>query len=653
MLAYRSKQIPPMISPTRNPSGKGIPQLHTLHAIHSRDSLTVRDGLRITGIKRLDAMLGAALDRILCLSQLDKRYQAVPRCHSARDFVRLALDELDVSPEVAPGELEYIPESGPAVIAANHPFGGIEGLLFAQIILSRRKDLRILANIHLQRIAELRELFITVNPFEGKRAARENIQPLREAVRWVQNGGALLVFPSGEVSHFQFRRTRVSDPEWRPSVGHIVRRTGAPAIPAFVCGRNTWLFQLLGCIHARLRTALLAREFLNKSHRRIRIRFGPPVSSKRSQAFSSALQLARYLRLRTYSLSDLDSTARNVAVPWLTSAGKSSSLAPIIEEVDPRLLEMEFNALPPEQKLVQNGSLHVAYASAGQIPNILRELGRLREITFREAGEGTGESTDTDRFDANYRHLFLWHSEKKEIVGAYRFAPVDEILSEFGVRGLYTYSLFKYKRGFIEGLQDAMELGRSFVRLEYQRNRAPLFLLWQGILRYLTQNPKYSRLFGAVSISNDYHPISRQFIVDFLQENCFDDHLARQVRPRAGAHRRLATFWQRKELADLSDIGAMSDVIGQLENGQRGVPVLLRQYLKLGGLLLGFNLDRKFGDALDGLILVDILQTDRTFLQRYMGHDESREFLRYHAALKLGLEVPNHAEEEPKHARSA
>ena len=627
--------------------------MHTLHTIHAKDSLTVRNDLRITGIKRLDGALGGIVDRILSLRQLDRHYQAVPMCKNAPEFVRLALKELDVSTEVAPGELEHIPASGPAVITANHPFGGIEGLLLADIILGRRADVRVLANVQLERIAELRELFISVDPFEGKRASRVNIQPLREAIRWVQDGGALLVFPSGEVSHFQFGRNRITDPEWRPSAGHIVRRTGAPAIPAFVCGRNAWFFQFVGCIHARLRTALLAREFLNRRHSRIRIRFGPPVSPRRSKAFSSSLQLARYLRLRTYSLADLNTTARNVPAAKLTVAGKSPAVAPIIDPVDPELMEAEFAALPAEQTLVRNGSLCAAYASADQIPNILMELGRLREITFREAGEGTGEPRDTDRFDATYQHLFLWNSEKKEIVGAYRFAPVDEILSKYGVRGLYTYSLFKYTRGFIDGLRDAMELGRSFVRPEYQRSRAPLFLLWQGILRYLTQNPKYSRLFGAVSISNDYNPISRQFIVDFLQENCFDDALSRQVRPRAGVQRRLATFWQRKELADLSDIGAMSDVIGQLENGQRGVPVLLRQYLKLGGLLLGFNLDRKFGDALDGLILVDILQTDRSFLQRYMGPDESREFLRYHASLKLGLEVPEHSEDDSKHARRA
>lgn len=627
--------------------------MHAVHRVHARKPLTLRDDLRITGIRRLDDVFGAALDRILHLRELSRRYQSLPHIRNAEEFVRLVLEDLDVVPEVASDELEHIPTSGPAVIAANHPFGGIEGLLIAHIILSRRKDLRILANVHLQRISELRELLIAVSPFETKSAARENTQPLRDAVRWVQQGGALLVFPSGEVSHFQFRRARITDPEWRPSVGYILRRTGAPAIPTFVCGRNTLFFQLMGCIHPRLRTALLAREFLNKSHRRIRIRLGPTVTPKRIKAFSSSLQLARYLRLRTYSLSDLDTPPRGVSAARSTTPGKAPFYAPIIDKVDSTLLAQEFEALPDEQKLVKNASVHAAFASAEQIPKILKEIGRLREITFREVGEGTGRSTDTDRFDLSYLHLFLWHSKKQEIVGAYRFAPVDEILSRFGVRGLYTYSLFKYKRRFIEGLHDSIELGRSFVRHEYQRSHAPLMLLWQGIARYLTQHPKYSRLFGAVSISNDYHPVSRQFIVEFLKENCYADDLARQVRPRSGIQRRLDTFWERKELADLSDIGAMSDVVGQLEKGQRGVPILLRQYLKLGGLLLGFNLDKNFGDALDGLILVDLLQTDRTILQRYMGREESREFLRYQASRRLGLEDSETEDDKPDFAKTA
>lgn len=627
--------------------------MQKIHPFPARDSLSIRDALRVTGVKRLDTTLGAAADRLLHLHQLNQRYQSVPRTRNAEEFVRLALENLDVGWDVAPGELEHIPTSGPAVIVANHPFGGIEGLLFADIILQRRRDLRVLANVHLQRIRELRELIIAVNPFEGKTAARENTQPLREAVQWVRDGGALMVFPSGEVSHFQFRRASISDPDWRPSVGYIVRRTGAPVIPAFVCGRNTLFFQLMGCIHPRLRTALLAREFLNKVHGRVRIRFGPQVTPNRSRTFSSSLQLARYLRLRTYSLSDLGDTVRSA--PALRLAGKSDSspVTPVVEEMDPALLEAEYEALPATQHLARSGDLNAAYSSADQIPNILREIGRLREITFREAGEGTGEATDIDSFDESYLHLFLWNTRKKEIVGAYRFAPVDEILSKYGVRGLYTYSLFKYKRAFIEGLHDSIELGRSFVRLEYQRSYAPMVLLWQGITRYAMHHPKYCRLFGAVSISNDYHPLSRQFIVDFLQENRFAEDLARQVRPRSGLQRRLASFWQRKELADLSDIGAVSEVVGQLENGQRGVPILLRQYLKLGGMLLGFNVDRSFGNALDGLILVDLLRTDPGFLQRFMGLEESREYLRFHASRMLGLDTPDQPPAKSKLRRSA
>lgn len=627
--------------------------MNSVEAFAARQSLTLRDGLRVTGVKRLDALIGGALDRVLALRRLDRRYQAIPAADSAAEFLHAALAEMDVRWEAEPRELEYIPKSGPVVIAANHPFGGLEGLLFAEIILSRRKDLKILANAHLQRIVELRELFIAVNPFESKRAIRENVQPLRDAVGWVRKGGALLIFPSGEVSHFQFRRARITDPDWRPSVGYILRRTESAAVPAFVGGRNTLLFQLLGCIHPRLRTALLAREFLNKRHRRVNIRFGPPVTPSRVRAFASSLQLARYLRLRTYSLAELDAPAQSRSAVQSATADTPAFTAPIVDAVDPALLEREFNALPDEQKLVESGPVHAAYASAEQIPSILTEIGRLRETTFRQVGEGTGRASDTDRFDLSYLHLFLWHGGKREIVGAYRFAPVDAILSRFGVRGLYTYSLFEYKRPFIEGLHDSIELGRSFVRVEYQRSHTALMLLWQGIAKYVTLHPRYCRLFGAVSISNDYHAVSRQFMVEFLRENWFAVELARQVRPRTGLQRRLATFWQRKELADLSDVGAMSDVVGQLESGQRGVPILLRQYLKLGGLLLGFNLDRSFGDALDGLILVDLLQTDRTILQRYMGREESREFLRYHASVKLGLEMPDSDADSNGHARSA
>ena len=358
-------------------------ELQTVREANARESLTIGGGLRVTGIKGLDDALGGIADRVLGLRELNRRYHAVPHAEDAEAFARIALDDLDIEWEVAPSELEHIPVSGPAVVVANHPFGGIEGLLFADIILRRRKDLRILANVHLQRIRELRELIIAVNPFEGERATRENVQPLRDAVDWVRQGGALMIFPSGEVSHFQFRRSSVTDPEWRPSAGYIVRRTGAPVIPAFVFGRNTLFFQLLGCIHPRLRTAMLAREFLNKERRRIRIRFGPPVTPSRSKTFSSSLQRARFLRLRSYSLSDLDDSARGAPTLRLAGTDRSPAPAPIIDAVDPGLLESEFDALRiahlPDQPLEQELPIEVALIHGEQ-----RLLGGARQV----GGEG-------------------------------------------------------------------------------------------------------------------------------------------------------------------------------------------------------------------------------------------------------------------------
>lgn len=601
----------------------------------------MRNALAPTGIAPLDDLIATLLDRISNLRELDKRYQAVPPSKDPAEFIDLALSALDVAPEVHREELRHLPLLGPAIVCANHPFGAIEGLLIAHVILNRRRDLRILANAHLHRVCELRELLIGVDPFEGKGAIRENVQPLREAIRWVRDGGTLLMFPSGEVSHLQLRRVRVTDREWRPSVSQIARKADAPVVPVFVSGRNSWSFHILGCLHPRLRTALLPRELVNKLHRRVPIQFGPPVNPKRLDVFPSYGQSARYLRLRTYSLAEV--RRDRTLPPGSTSVTQKNRRRPIAARCEGRLLEAEFEALPDEQKLVRGTTLQTAYARPEQIHWILRELGRLRELAFRNVGEGTGKAADIDKFDSAYCHLFLWNSERREIAGAYRFALVDEILSMIGKHGLYTYSLFTYGRRFTDGLHQALELGRSFVHPDYQRSYAALMLLWQGIGRFVARNPRYHRLFGPVSISNDYHPVSRQFIVDFLLENRLENALARDVRPRTGLRRRPKTFWRREDLADILDIDAVSDVVERLEGGERGLPILLRQYLKLGGVLLGFNVDRSFGNVLDGLILVDLLKTDRSVLQRYMGKSLCEVFFDYHARQPAGGDTaPGH-----------
>src|SRR5262249_28489626 len=270
------------------------------------------------------------------------------------------------------------------------------------------------------------------------------------------------------------------------------------------------------------------------------------------------------------------------------------------------VLQAEVEALPGEQRLVESGQYLIQYARADQIPWCLQEIGRLRELTFRAVGEGTGKASDIDLFDAYYLHLFLWDRETRAIVGAYRMGLADEILARYGERGLYTRSLFRYGSKLLQTLNPAIELGRSFVRAEYQRSFSPLLLLWRGISQFILRSPQYAVLFGPVSISNSYAPVSRQIMVEYLRAHNSEAKLARHVRPRRPFRAERAKISNEVELADLKDIEHLSRVIARIEHDNKGIPILLRQYLKLGGRLLGFSSDDQFSDALDGLIMVDL-----------------------------------------------
>jgi putative hemolysin len=295
------------------------------------------------------------------------------------------------------------------------------------------------------------------------------------------------------------------------------------------------------------------------------------------------------------------------------------------------VLDEEIGHLSAEAMLLKAGEMRVLLAPAREIPFTLREIGRLREITFRETGEGTGKPLDLDRFDEHYLHLVLWNDKERAVVGAYRLAPSLDVLPKFGLRGFYTNTLFAWKQQFLDRLGPSVELGRSFVRAEYQRSFSALLLLWKGISQFLVNNPRYRVLFGPVSISNDYRPESRQLMVRFLNAYCRDEHLARLVRARNPFRLKA-----RRDVDDIIegtaqwDIDALSTVIADFETDQKGVPVLLRQYLKLGGRLVAFNVDSIFSDTLDGLIVVDVTRTARRTLGRYMGVQAAKKYLEFH-----------------------
>jgi putative hemolysin len=344
----------------------------------------------------------------------------------------------------------------------------------------------------------------------------------------------------------------------------------------------------------------------------------------------SAKPLPRIARLVE---SALKRVFAGVAPARLPARSARAYQSPVASAIPAPLLKAEIEALPADQRLVESGQYLIQYARADQIPWTLQEIGRLRELTFRAAGEGTGKPSDIDLFDAYYLHLFLWDREASAIAGAYRMGLADEILARYGKRGLYTQSLFKYGSQLLETLNPAIELGRSFVRGEYQRSFSPLLLLWRGIGQFILRSPHYAVLFGPVSISNSYAPISRELMVEYLRANNVEARLAKHVKPRhpfrVRSTKRLRT---EVEVADLKDIEQLSRVIARIEHDSKGVPILLKQYLKLGGRLLGFNADDQFSDALDGLVVVDLRASEPRVRARYMGEEGAAAFFAYHGA---------------------
>ena len=296
------------------------------------------------------------------------------------------------------------------------------------------------------------------------------------------------------------------------------------------------------------------------------------------------------------------------------------------------LLAEEVERLPEDRCLAENGDLAVYLGTAREMPQLLREVGRLRELTFRGAGEGTGKSRDLDAFDEYYSHILLWHKTRRELVGAYRAGNTAEILTERGISGLYTSTLFRYDERIFQKLGPALELGRSFVRPEYQRQYAPLLLLWKGIAGMVARQPEIPVLFGAVSISNDYNEASREMIYRFFEAHMQEDELAGLIEPRRPFRPGLLRRWDCRGMSHaLRDLDELSQPITDVEADGKGLPILLRQYAKIGGKLLGFNVDRKFSNVLDGLVVVDLRQTEPAVLERYMGREGATRFRQVHA----------------------
>jgi putative hemolysin len=510
--------------------------------------------------------------------------------------------QLDLEIELDEKHLENIPKSGPFIVVANHPFGALDGLTLLYAICKVRPDFKVMANFLLQNVEPIKDFFISVNPFEQRKEIYSNVTGLKAVMQHLEQGHALGLFPAGEVSTYQGDLRTITDRKWANSAIKIIRNARVPVIPVYFDGTNSRVFHLLGLIHANLRTLALPSEMLKKKGKVLRMKIGKPIQPKDMDMFTSMEQYSRYLRAKTYALGSSFEVKRD----YFRLFRIQKKPDPIIDAIPQADIEKEINALS-DFKTLSYDNFDCYVVGSAYIPSILKEIGRLREVTFRAVGEGTNKSLDLDEYDLYYNHLILWDREAKKIAGAYRVGNGHEIIQRYGRRGFYISSLFRMDKRMDDMLGQSLELGRSFIVQEYQKHRLSLFLLWKGILYYLISNVQFRYIIGPVSISNNYQEVSKELIIEFITRHHFDDKMAQLVEPK-NAFRPTVRNVDTAALVQSSqaDIKKMDKIISDIEPSSYTMPVLLKKYLQQNAKIIAFNCDPKFNNALDGLMYLDL-----------------------------------------------
>ena len=541
------------------------------------------------------------LMHLLSFDKINDLYDHVCQKHGI-ESIDAIIKYLNIKLEFDPNDLQKLPANGSFITVSNHPFGGIDGILLIKLLSLVRDDHKVVANFLLKKVESISEFFLAVNPFENMPEAGSSIAGLKTAIDHIHNGGVLSIFPAGEVST-NYASSLITDREWLVSALRLIKKSKVPVVPIYFHGTNSPLFHLLGRIHPSLRTAKLPSELINKRNKTIKIRIGNPISVREQDAFTDIHQFGRYLRSKTYCLDS------GMEVKHFFNYSLKSDLRPKeIAQPQPQvMIEREIALLKKDSMLIKVKNFEVYCAPTKTMPYILKELGRLRELTFREVGEGTNRASDVDEFDLYYHQLIIWDHLEKKIAGGYRIGMGAEIMEQFGVRGFYTHSLFRMRNGFKVTLQQSLELGRSFIVHEYQRKPLPLFLLWKGILYFLLKNPEYRYLIGPVSISSTYSDKSKELIIRYIMANYYDYEKATLVKPRKRFKVKTKDLHLNDALMNLtSQLSTLDKFIGDVDQHNNGLPVLLKKYLGLNAKIIAFNVDPKFNNCVDGLILLDI-----------------------------------------------
>jgi len=591
--------------------------------------VTAKEIAKVTHLDRygfIGTFLGWLLMKLLRISTINKIYNKHKHLKDLAFFTAL-LEDLEIKFEIPEDDLKRIPKNGAFITVSNHPLGGIDGVLLLKLLIEKRPDYKIIANFLLHRIEPMKPFVMPVNPFDDKKDKQSSIAGIKSALQHLKDGFPLGVFPAGEVSTYKDGKLIVDKP-WEEGAVKLIQKAKVPVIPIYFHAKNSPLFYALSKLHGKLRTAKLPSELLSQKGRVIKVRIGKPILIKDQEEYTTTQDFCDFIRKKTYMLANpFEKEAKTLSTSSL-KIPKSPKEIVCQKNNDKMILEVE--ALRnSDGRLLKSKNYEVFFAPSKKIPNIMFEIGRLREITFREVGEGTNESIDLDKYDGYYHHLFLWDSEANCLAGAYRMGLGKNIYKKYGIEGFYVQSLFKFEPELHSMMENSIEMGRAFIIKEYQQKPMPLFLLWKGIVHITLRYPEYKYLIGGVSISNQFSNFSKSLMIEFMKSHYYDPYIAQYVHPKKEYKVKLNDADKDFVFdATQADMNKFDKIIDEIEPGALRMPVLIKKYVKQNARLVAFNVDPKFNNAVDGLMYIRVADipesTVKPVMEEFQAELESR-----------------------------
>ncbi|WP_273565399.1 lysophospholipid acyltransferase family protein [Maribacter halichondriae] len=522
------------------------------------------------------------------------------------DFLDAILKHYEIDFEIPEDDFKRLPKEGPFITISNHPLGGIDGVLLLKLLVSHRSDFKIIANFLLHRIEPMAPYIMPVNPFEDRKDVKSSLAGFKNAMLHLRDGRPLGIFPAGEVSTYKDGKLIVDKP-WEEAALKLIRKAEVPVVPIYFHAKNSKFFYWLSKMNDIFRTAKLPSEVYSQKNRPIKVRIGQPISVAAQKEEETLEAFTELLRKKTYILANAYEKERLIdQIPTTLKIPKTPRK--IAMAVRTEVIQGEIEKLREKDcRLLQSKNYEVFLAQAHDMPFILKEIGRQREVTFRAIGEGTNNSIDLDIFDEYYHHLFLWDDEEKTIVGAYRMGMGSEIFAKYGIDGFYLQDLFRFEPELFPMMEKSIEMGRAYIVKEYQQKPMPLFLLWKGIVHTTLRHPEHKYLIGGVSISNQFSNFSKSLMIEFMKSNYWDPYVAQYVRPKKEFKVKLNDADKEFVFDETeADLNKFDRLINEVEPGDLRLPVLIKKYIKQNAKVVAFNVDPLFNNAVDGLMYIKI-----------------------------------------------